>query len=130
MVDYKEVYREWLENPYISDEDNSILKSDSYKLCVFQADSSGSRVSSPSYNLNLHPFITERTISADLTLSYNTEDDVYQLESLLGTKNLYISDNDKQYIRVYAAFTAEEGAFTNVYISKLIYLGYIDTQTT
>lgn len=114
---------------YIND-DNLILTVEDYKLYAFQADTAGTRVSTPSFSLNLHKYINySTTMDAQLNIEYAGAQ-----EFTVGGKSIYIheiTDIDKQqYIHVFAAFSAEQGDFTNSYWSNLVYLGYIDINPT
>lgn len=113
---------------YIND-DNLILTVDDYNLYAFQADALGTRVQTPSFSLNLHKYINYRTtMDADLTMEY-----IDGQRFTVGGKSLYIhdiKDVNKNYIHVFAAFSAEQGDFTNSYWSGLTYLGYIDINPT
>lgn len=110
---------------YIQD-DSLILSTDDYNLYAFQADEEGTRVSTPSFSMNLHPYIFYKTtMNADLVMEFEGD-----REFTVGGNSLYIhnvSDPDYHYIHVFAAFSAEQGDFTNTYWSGLEYLGYIDT---
>lgn len=110
---------------YIQD-DSLILSTDDYNLYAFQADKEGTRVSTPSFSLNLHPYIFYKTtMDADLVMEFEGD-----REFTVDGNSLYIhnvSDPDYHYIHVFAAFSAEQGDFTNTYWSGLVYLGYIDT---
>ncbi len=108
--------------------DNLILTVDDYKLYAFQADSDGTRVTTPSFNLNLHPYITNTTMDAQLEMEY-----IADRMFTVGGNSLYIheiTNVDKHYIHVFAALSAEQGEFTNSYWSGLVYLGYIDINPT
>ena len=116
---------------YIND-NNEILttEEDKYILYAFQKDTQGTRVSTPSYSLNLHPFMSGLTMNADLTLEY-----VSGQEFKLKNNSLYIRTEDRtqtnnNYIHVFAAFSAEQGDFTNTYWSTLVYLGCIELTNT
>lgn len=114
---------------YIND-DNLILTVEDYKLYAFQADTAGTRVSTPSFSLNLHPYIFNKTtMDAQLKIEYAGGQ-----EFTVGGKSIYIheiTDIDKQqYTHVFAALSAEQGEFTNSYWSGLVYLGYIDINST
>lgn len=113
---------------YIND-DNLILTVDDYKLYAFQADASGTRVSTPSFSLNLHPYIFYKTtMDAQLEMEY-----IADRMFTVGGNSLYIheiTNVDKHYIHVFAALSAEQGEFTNSYWSGLVYLGYIDINPT
>jgi len=105
---------------------NEILTTDDYVLYAFQKDAAGARVSTPSYSLNLHPYITGVTMDADLTLEH-----VEGQQFAIKANSLYIRTEDREktrnnFIHVFAAFSAEQGEFTNTYWSSLVYLGYID----
>ncbi len=105
---------------------NEILTTDDYILYAFQKDAAGARVSTPSYSLNLHPYMSGVTMDADLTLEHVSG----QQFAIKGT-SLYIRTEDREktrnnFIHVFAAFSAEQGEFTNMYWSSLVYLGYID----
>lgn len=108
------------------EDDNSILSyGDGDKLYIFQADASGTRVGSPSYCLNLHPYIADTTMYADLTLKKQSTQE-YTIGLI--SKKLYTSSSviqGKSFIHVFAAFTAEQGNFSNNYISQMVYLGYL-----
>lgn len=111
----------------ISNIDSSMFKVDDYTLYAFKPDQSEySHVGSPTYNHNLHKYISGHNINAELTLTHY-ENQAYDLsdgESLYN--RIYTSDvKGQKYIHIFAAFTAEEGMFTNVYLSDLSYIGYI-----
>ena len=113
---------------YIQD-NNLILNTDDYKLYAFQADRNGTRVTSPSFSINLHPYIFYKTtMDAQLEMEY-----IADRMFTVGGNSLYIheiTDVEKHYIHVFAAFSAEQGEFTNSYWSGLVYLGYIDINPT
>lgn len=113
---------------YIND-DNLILTVEDYKLYAFQADRNGTRVTSPSFSLNLHPYIFYKTtMDAQLEIEY-----IADRMFTVGGNSMYIheiTDVDKHFIHVFAAFSAEQGSFTNSYWSNLVYLGFIDINPT
>ncbi len=113
---------------YIQD-NNLILTTNDYKLYAFQADSDGTRVTTPSFNLNLHPYITNTTMDAELEMQY-----VADRMFTVGGNSMYIHEitdiDNQRYIHVFAAFSAEQGSFSNSYWSKLVYLGNIDINPT
>ena len=109
--------------------DNLILTVDDYKLYAFQEDRNGTRVTSPSFSLNLHPYIFYKTtMDAQLEMEY-----IVDRMFTVGGSSMYIheiTNVDKHYIHVFAALSAEQGEFTNSYWSSLVYLGYIDINPT
>ena len=119
-------------NKIFINDNNVILTTDDdqYTLYAFQKDTEGTRVSTPSYSLNLHQFISGTTMNADLTVEYleGTRFTVKGNSLYIRTEDRTITNNN--FIYIFAAFSAEQGEFTNTYWSKLVYLGYIDISKT
>ena len=110
--------------------DNLILSTDDYNLYAFQADLNGSRVTTPSFSLNLHPCIFySTTLDAELVMEYEGSREFSVGNDNIDYNSIYIqniTDPDMHFIHVFAAFSAEQGEFTNSYWSGLVYLGFID----
>ena len=105
---------------YIQD-DSLILTTDDHNLYAFQEDKEGTRVSTPSFSMNLHPYIFyKNTMNAELVLEYAGYRRLTVGNENTGYNSLFIhniTDSDKHYIHVFAAFSAEQGEFTNTYWS-------------
>ena len=117
-------FKSKITNKVYIDYDNSILTygNNNDKLYVFSKEN-GSRVLSPSYCMNLHGFISGTTMNAPLTLTHESGQ-----QYTINTTTIYTSSDVvgyNQYLHVFAAFTADQGNFSNAYVSDLVYLGYI-----
>jgi len=116
------------------DDNSSILTfgSDNTVLYAFSKNESGTgRISSPDYCYNLFSDISGTSLNKTLTLEYKdgrkfTLDDAYDFY----TKTLPTDTTATPYIYIYAAFSAEQGSFSNNYWSSLINLGRIEIITT
>ena len=117
-------------NKVYIDNNNVILTTDNYTLYAFQKDTEGTRVSTPSFSLNLHPDITDTTMDADIIVEYVADQEFFITDSI-NNQNLYVINEDRAqtenyFIHIFAAFSAEQGDFTNTYWSNLLYVGCID----
>jgi len=116
------------------DDNSSILTfgSDNTVLYAFARNEAGtSRISSPEYCYNLYPYISGTTLSKTLTLEYKN-DRKFTLDGLYDfyTKTLPTDLSSTSYIYIYAAFSAEEGTFSNNYWSSLVNIGRVAIDKT
>lgn len=120
-----EPFKNLVKTKLIIDYDNNskILTFDNTDLFAFER--LNSKISSPSYCYNLHGDISGISINNKiLTLLYEDNRQFDLDGAKFYTKDLP-EDIEGQYIYIYAAFSAEEGSFSNNYWSSLVYLGSV-----
>lgn len=105
------------------DNNSKILTFDNTDLFAFERQNS--KIGSPTYCYNLYGDISGTSINNKiLTLEYEDNRQFDLNGDKFYTKELP-DDVTGQYIYIYAAFSAEEGSFSNNYWSKLVYLGRV-----
>lgn len=98
----------------------AIRDKSSYLLKVLTSESSPRTIYLTDYRKHAFPNITKWS-KENFSLQYVSQEDSYFYHNLTNDYNL----NTNLYLHVYGAVYAGEGEFTNIYWSRLNYLGYI-----
>ena len=130
----KDPFAKLVKTKLIINDNSSILSfgEDNTTLYAFQKNKEGDRrVSSPTYCYDLYSSISGNSIDKTLTLSYMDNREFY-LEN--NSTTFYVGTlpdtSEYQYIYIYAAFSAEQGTFSNNYWSTLRCLGKVSINVT